>query len=111
MMPLRPQSVIQEHAREHRARETIPQRGTYGNDPDGFLGTYDTLPPDPVFMAFRRLLTTGPIGALMARLERWIEARDDRRDARSIAGSPAPAIPGASAAAIPDDDAARPVAA
>lgn len=110
MMPLPPHTFLELHSRELKGRFGPRVRETRAHDPDGFL-TDDALRPDPLYMALRRLLTTGPIGALMARFERWIEARDDRRDARSIAGSPAPAVPGAGAAAIPDDDAARPVAA
>jgi hypothetical protein len=112
MMPFIPHSVIEQHAREHLGRHALRQRGPSAHDPDGFLGTYDESPPDPVFMAIRQLMTTGPVGALKARFERW---NDNRRDARSITGSPEPAatgsLPGASVAAIPDDDAARPAAA
>ena len=115
MIPFIPHSIIQEHTREHLGRHALRQRGPSAHDPDGFLGTYNEPPPDPVFMALRRLMTVGPVGALRARFDRWIEARENRRDARTIAGSPEPTAPGslldAGVVAIPDDDAARPAAA
>jgi hypothetical protein len=112
MMPFLPHSVLEEHARGHLGRPARRQRGTYAYDPDGFLATYDQPAPDPVYMALRRLVTTGPVGALRARFERW---NDNRRDGRSVTGSPEPAapanVPGPGVAALPEDDAVRPVAA
>jgi hypothetical protein len=35
-------------------------------------------------MLMRRLVTTGPLGALVRRIERWREARDDRRHGLTI---------------------------
>ena len=109
MFPFIPHSVIQEHNREDRARQALRHRGPIAHDPDDFLGTYDDLPPDPGYLAFRGLLTTGPVGALWARLDRWIEARENRRDARSITDSPEAAAPGAAVESVHDVE--HPVAA
>jgi hypothetical protein len=46
-----------------------------------------SLPPDPVYMALRRVFTGGPTGALARWLDRWRELREDR------GLTPAPGVP------------------
>jgi hypothetical protein len=42
------------------------------------------LRPDPLFMACRCLVTSGPFGFLVRRIERWLVLREDRRLGLSI---------------------------
>jgi hypothetical protein len=37
-----------------------------------------SLPPDPVYMALRRVIAGGPTGALVRWFDRWRELREDR---------------------------------
>lgn len=52
------------------------------------------LQPDPVYMGLRLALTTGPIGALRDRINRWREAREehsfDRKQANATAAEMEP---------------------
>ena len=57
----------------------MPEHPLPDDDVVRFRGRNDSLPPDPMYMALWRLLTTGPIGALRGRIERRIEAWEDRR--------------------------------
>ena len=40
----------------------------------------DDLIPDPLFMAVRSMITTGPIGWIQSRLSAWSDAREARRE-------------------------------
>ena len=44
----------------------------------------DALRPDPLFMACRSLVTSGPIGFLARRVEHWLMLREDRRLGLSV---------------------------
>jgi hypothetical protein len=84
MMPLYPPYPFEELAREHLGAHARKHNAQRAVDPDGTLDRADALQPDPVFMGLRRIANSGPIGALMNRINRWIEAREDRRYGQTI---------------------------
>lgn len=114
MMPLLPLTSVAELGREHLGGHARAHRAARAIDPDGILSA-DALPPDPVYMAIRRLMTIGPIGAARARIERWTESREDRRNGQTIdyvlhLGS-ASRLPDVRAESVSADDAERIIAA
>jgi len=80
MFPLYPPEPFLDLAREQMGLE--PRKR--GANPDGFVSTAEVLDPDPVFMGLRRFVHTGPMGALLDKIDRWIEAREDRRHGQTI---------------------------
>lgn len=88
MMPLYPPYPFEELAREHLGAHGRLHNAHRAVDPDGVLDSADALQPDPVFMGLRRIVSTGPVGALVNRVNRWIEAREDRRYGQIIGDGP-----------------------
>jgi hypothetical protein len=109
MMPMLPQTHLEtldsEHLHSH-ARLRVARH----IDPDRFLGD-DYAPPDRIFMALRLLATTGPIGALKDRLNRWRNARGDGEHSAESSPVEPGRLPDPRAGSIPDNDAEPPIAA
>ena len=78
MMPLFPAYPLNELAEESRRAARGQARRTAPFEPTDEVD-YDALTPDPLFMGLRRLVHMGPIGALVRWVDRWIDARDERR--------------------------------
>lgn len=83
MLPLYPPYAIADLAHEH-----LPDGRTRRHrDPDGFFDDSLALQPDPVFMGLRRLVASGPIGALAHWIDQRIEAQEDRIHRPRIEGT------------------------
>lgn len=79
MLPLYPPYAIADLAHEHLEGQRQPNgQPRRHRDPDNFFEESLSLQPDPVFMGVRRLITSGPIGALVHWIDQRIEAREDR---------------------------------
>jgi hypothetical protein len=88
MMPMLPPSHLESLAREHLGSHARLVRARHIEDPDAFRGDR-SLSPGPVYTALRRLVTTGPIGAVRSRIERWFDTRTDRPHGARIEATPA----------------------
>ena len=87
MMPLFPAySYVKLAEQSMDDRRRMDQRTHAGSTKDFMV--YDELTPDPMLMTLRQFMHSGPIGALVRRIDRWIEVRDERRYGQSI--DPAP---------------------
>jgi len=78
MLPLYPPYAIADLAHEHLEGRLPDGRPRRDRDPDNFFEESTALQPDPVFMGLRKLVTGGPIGALVHWIDQRIEAREDR---------------------------------
>lgn len=67
-------------------------------DPDGFFGNDEAPRPDPAAMLARSMLGSGLPGSLLDRIDRALEAREERRFARRRATPPAGGKPASIAA-------------
>lgn len=78
MLPLYPPYAIADLAHEHLEGRPPDGRPGRHRDPNSFFEESLALEPVPVFMGLRRLVTGGPIGALVHWIDQRIEAREDR---------------------------------
>ncbi len=78
MLPLFPPYAIADLAHEHLEGRLPDGRPRRRRDPDSYFAESMALQPDPVFMDLRKLVTGGPIGALVHWIDQRIEAREDR---------------------------------
>ena len=83
MMPLFPASSYVKLAEQSMDDRRRMDQRTHADGTKDFM-VYDELTPDPMLMTLRQIMHSGPIGALVRRIDRWIEARDERRYGQSI---------------------------
>ena len=84
MLLLIPPYAITDLAHEHLEGRLPSGRFRPHDDPDKDVGEITALQPDPLFMAIRHIVTSGPIGWLWRWNDHRIEAREDRIHASRV---------------------------
>jgi hypothetical protein len=80
MMPLPPYPFLNLAREQRNARaRTHEQRKAHERQADQYIDEWDALEPVSPFDFFRRIVSTGPIGALRGALNRRIDAPEERR--------------------------------
>lgn len=96
-----PTSTVNDLANEYFRKDNNVSRRSITQDRDSIFAS-DSLTPDPVFMALRAIVLTGPGGALIHWIDRKIEAREDRIYGSRVNVAATSTLPESTVAAIVD---------